>query len=168
MVTQHLNILLIENSGVDADKVRKILSNHMFHLCHVRHVKDLISAELVLKENGDVDLILLDLGFFAVRDGADILHRVESAIEDVNKEIPIVILTDVYDHELATSLIDEGAEDMIKKSTIGKNPGILCDIVDFSVCRHKHIANLMKKKNSELEEKNNVIQWVTGSYSVMK
>lgn len=161
---KHLDMLLIEDSKVDAYIVRKILNKHMSYPCHVRHVENMTAAEAVLKESRNIDLILLDLGLPDTDGGTDTFQRMENVKED----IPVVILTNKHDHELAVNIVDEGAEDYIRKSAIGDDPELLCDAIDFAVCRHKHLAELKKQKISELEEKDKVIQWVTGSYSVMR
>ncbi len=159
---KHLGILFIEDSQIDAHLVRKVLNKYMSYPCSVRHVEDMAAAEDVLKEDKGIDLILLDLGLPDTAGGIDTFQR----IEDIKEDIPVVILTCEHDHELAINIVGSGAEDFIRKSSVSNDPELLCDAIDFAICRHKHLADLKKQKISELEEKDRVIQWITGSYSV--
>lgn len=160
---RHLNLLLVEDSFVDALMVKKLLSRHMPYLCQIIHAEDMAHAQIILNSD-HIDIILLDLGLPDTEGGTDTFER----IEEIRGEIPVVILTSEDNHELAMDLVDNGAEDFIKKSTIINTPELLCNALDFAVCRHDHFVNIKEHSVSELKEKDMVIQWLTGSYSVMK
>lgn len=159
-----LNILLVEDNKVDAFAVRRVLDKFMTHPCNVRHVETMADAEAVLAQKDYIDVILLDLGLPDTVDGKDTFRRMGGVKDD----IPVIILTSADDHDLALLIVDSGAEDFVKKSMIADTPQILCDAIDFAVCRHKNLVALKERQEQELEEKNKIIQWVTGSYSVLE
>lgn len=160
--TTNLNILLIEDTETDAYTVQRVVRKHLGHPCRIQHVTCMADAENFLKEHQDIDLILLDLGLPDTTGGEDTFNRVES----VKDKIPVIILTSVHDHELAVGIVDKGAEDYVRKSSISADPEVLCDAIDFAVCRHKHVEEIKQKADKELEEKDQVIGWMSGNYSV--
>lgn len=162
MGIDHINILLVEDSETDAYTVRRILSKHMGHPCRIKHVECMTDAEAALKEDNNIDLILLDLGLPDTAGGEDTFQRVEN----VKDEIPVIILTSVHDHELAVGIVDKGAEDYVRKSSISSDPEILCEAIDFAVCRHEKFESIKEEADKELEEKDRVIGWMCGDYSV--
>ena len=157
-----LNILLVEDSKTDAYSAQRILSKNMTHPCCVIHVECMAEAERTLKDDKNIDLILLDMGLPDTKGGEDTFKRVKS----VKKDIPVIILTSVHDHELALEIVGEGAEDYIRKSSLSSDPEILCDAIDFAVCRHKHIEEIKEEVDKEIKEKDQVIGWMSGGYSV--
>ncbi|MCB9989693.1 MAG: response regulator [Rhodospirillales bacterium] len=159
-ITRDMHILLIEDSESDAYTVKRVLSKHMKHPCRVVHAESMAEAEGILS-TGDIDLILLDLGLPDTDGGHDTFHRLSGVKED----IPVIILTSMNDHEMAVSIVGKGAEDFVRKSVISSAPDVLCDVIDFSVCRHKNMLEIKAQKEKEINEKNEVIQWVTGGYS---
>ena len=161
---KHLRILLVEDGKVDAYVIKSTLNKYMSYHCRVRHAENMAMAEVVLLGGDPVDLILLDLGLPDTKGGINTFQR----IVDINKTIPVIILTSEHDHELAVSIVDNGAEDYIRKSTMVNDPEVFCDAIDFAVCRHKHLAEIELEKKCDIKEKDMVIQWVTGSYSVYK
>ena len=157
---RHLNLLLIEDSLVDAMMIKKLLSRHMPYICGVTHAETMASAEFTLK-NSEIDIILLDLGLPDTNGGEDTFRR----MANVKETIPVVILTSEEDHDLAMVLVDNGAEDFVSKTMIVKSPQQLCDTLDFAICRHDHMSDIKKHNASELNDKDMVIQWLSGGYS---
>ncbi len=164
-VITDLTILLIEDSETDAYAVRRVLGSHMTHPCCVIHADSMASAESILKEEKyDIDLILLDLGLPDTTDRHDTFAR----MGNVKEKIPVIILTSLQDHEFALTTLNKGAEDYVVKSAIVSNPEVICDAIDFAVCRHKHIESIQEETDHELEEKDMVIKWMSGDYNCVK
>lgn len=159
---EKLNILLVEDCETDAYSIRRALSKHMKHPCCVRHVERMADAKTVLEAEHNIDLILLDLGLPDTEGGEDTYK----GIENIADQVPVIILTSVHDYELAIGMIGKGAENYIRKASVSVDPEALCDAIDFAVCRHHNVETLRDENRKELEEKDQVIGWMTGGYSV--
>lgn len=155
-----LNILYVEDSETDIEAVRRALDEYGGVSCQVWQARSMAAAEDIL-ESTPVDLILLDLGLPDTSGGQDTFNRIN---KHKKAEAPVIILTSVNDQDLAVSLVDGGAQDYVRKSTISAEPQLLRDAITFAIHRHSSL----RAKEHQLEEKENIIQWITGSYSVMK
>lgn len=163
----NLNILLIEDSETDAYIIRRVLSSHMRHPCCVIHADSMATAKAIIEKSDNVDsidLILLDLGLPDTENNNDTFDR----MKEIKEKIPVIILTNLQDHEFALSTMNAGAEDYVVKSSISKNPDVICDAIDFAVCRHRRIEELQEEANHDLEEKDMVIRWMSGDYNCTK
>lgn len=164
--TKHCSILLVEDSETDAYIIKKILEKNLSEPCTVRHTATMAETEDILALKGPFDLILLDLGLPDTSGRIETFQRLEHAKQKAHQEdIPVVILTSLSDRDVALGIVDSGAENYVKKSVVSTNPEILCDAVEFAICRHKHLMNMKREKDKELQKKEDVIQWMTGSYS---
>jgi DNA-binding NtrC family response regulator len=158
-------ILLIEDSVDDAFLVKRILEKQLGDRLKVSHQKTMAGAESYMKENKeDLGLILLDLGLPDTKDGRESFERMKK----YTSEIPVVVLTGMEDHELALSFVREGAADFVNKSMLHDKPELLGDIVEFSICRHQLMGDRQKKYEKKIEEKEQVISWMSGDYSIHK
>lgn len=164
MSGKELNILLIEDSETDALLVRRTMTKGMKMSCNIFHVKTMKEAEDLLKSKKEnIDIILLDLGLPDTEGGKDSFER----LSGVKEEIPVIIHTSTKDHDLAVSIVGDGAEDYVRKSDFADDPKILCEAIEFAVHRHHHLQEIKEEKDEEIKEKERIIKWVTGSYSVM-
>ena len=155
-----LNILLVEDSETDAYTVQRALGKYMNHPCTLQHVESMKDAEQYLKDTTHVDVILLDLGLPDTSGGKDTYERISNA---KSEDVPVIILTSVHDHELAVGMVDSGAEDFVRKSSVSADPEVLCDAIEFSVRRHCNLEEIKEETNALLQEKDNVINWMAGS-----
>jgi DNA-binding NtrC family response regulator len=161
MATQE--ILLVEDSADDAFLVRRTIDNHLPGRFLVNHKMTMADAEAYMKNNkGRISLVLLDLGLPDTRDGRDTFNR----MKNYAPEIPIVILTGTEDHELALSLIREGAEDFMNKGHMREKPEMLRDMLDFAACRHQLMGDMAKKHEESIKDKEEIISWMNGGYSI--
>lgn len=163
----NLNILLIEDSETDAYIIRRVLSSHMRHPCCVIHAESMATAKSIIEKSGNIDsidLILLDLGLPDTENNNDTFAR----MNEIKEKIPVIILTNLQDHEFALSTMNSGAEDYVVKSAISKNPEVICDAIDFAVCRHRRIEELQEEADHDLKEKDMVISWMSGDYNCTK
>lgn len=157
-----LTLLLVEDSTIDAYMIQKVLGKNMPYPCVIKHVEGMAHAEQFLAEDDGIDIILLDLGLPDTQGGKDTLIRMQA----IQENIPVIILTSKQDHDLAVSLVDEGAEDYVKKEKIASDPERICDAIDFAVCRHKNSNEFKQQKDKAVKEKEAMMEWVTGGYSV--
>lgn len=158
----HLHILLIEDSATDAYMVKHAIQKHMAHPCRLQHVTCMKDALSILAKDGhDIDIILLDLGLPDTRGDEDTFNK----LKNVKKCVPVIILTDTDNHDLAMDIINKGAEDYIKKSQLGTNPGQLCDTVDFAICRHQNVKAIKEEVEKERKEKDQILHYIEGGYS---
>lgn len=169
--SKQIRILHIEDSDTDAYAVERALQQHPGkgsekQACSyiLKRVTTMREAEETLRDSDQWDIILLDLELPDTSDRTETFARLAALKAD---HIPALILTSVNDHQLAVSLVDDGAEDYVRKSAICRQPETLCEAIEFAICRHNNFNAMKDQKNKELEEKDQVIQWVTGSYSKM-
>lgn len=160
-----LNILLIEDNDADAYTVRRALDKNFDRSCMVTEVDRMKAAEVVLLGGRErFDIILLDLGLPDTLGGRDTFERLDA----VRNEVPVIILSNLDDHELAVRLVQIGASDFVRKAIMAAVPRALCDAIGFAVCRHKNMAAMQTETDRRLAQKDQVIDWMTGGYSVQK
>jgi len=156
-------ILLVEDSPDDAFLVSRTIEKNLPGRFQVKHKSTMADAESHIKANKDrISLVLLDLGLPDTRDGRDSFNRMKSYAS----EIPIVILTGLDDHDLALALVREGAEDFVNKGLIREKPQMLRDILEFAACRHQLLDDANKKHAQSIKDKDEVISWMNGGYSI--
>src|SRR5262245_32650380 len=107
MAGSTIDVLLVENSRDEADRLRKLLRDAGFTEFVFRHVRTLHAAlERVAAE--PVDLILLDLEL-ADAQGLEGLTRLLFAAP----QVPVVVLTGPEGDTLATHAVRRGAQDAL-------------------------------------------------------
>lgn len=162
-MTQQI-ILLVEDNPDDAFLIRRKLGQHLQENFELVHKTTMAYAVDFLREHHDrIALILLDLGLPDTTDGRSTFRAVQSRAADHH---PIVILTGLNDHDLALELVREGAADFVNKSLIYDRPEMLRDAVDFAMCRHGLRKASDQKAIETLAQKDQVINWMSGGYSV--
>lgn len=149
-------ILHVEDNEADSYLVKRALQNNMPDATLLR-AETVAGAEAILQSGKQIDLILLDLGL------PDITGRIEafSRITKHGKDIPVIVLTGFEDHEMVVGLVHDGADNFIRKSMVGSHPQMLCEAINIAFCHRQNIENHIK-------EKDQVIQWMCGNYSVQK
>ncbi len=158
-------ILLVEDSPDDAFLVCRTIDKHFPGRFQVSHKATMADAEAYIKDHkDDINLILLDLGLPDTKNGRDTFDH----MKEYAPEIPIVILTGLEDHDLALSLVREGAEDFVNKGLMHDKPELLRDVLEFATCRHQLVGDTHKKHQQSIKEKDEVISWMSGDYSVKK
>ncbi|MBU6474380.1 MAG: response regulator [Alphaproteobacteria bacterium] len=161
-MTKH-EILLVEDSPEDADLVRRTIDRHLPGQFSVTHKKNIKDAESHIKAHGnEISVVLLDLGLPDTSDGRDTFEH----MKEYAPKVPIVVLTGMEDHELALALVREGAEDFVNKGLIHEKPELLRNALEFASCRHELIGDVHKKHQKNIDEKDEIIAWMSGGYSV--
>lgn len=107
-----INVLLIEDDLLDAQLLEKlIVSSELakFTFCHASRFHDAIAA----LQQSCFDIILFSL---CLRDsqGAELVRRLRSE----TPHTPIVVIDDVYDSQIAATIIQKGAQDYFAKENL--------------------------------------------------
>jgi diguanylate cyclase (GGDEF)-like protein/PAS domain S-box-containing protein len=105
-------LLLVEDNPGDARLLREMLSEPDSEPTELTHVASIADAERYLSEFA-TDVILLDLGLPDAQ-GLDAVRRAHTAAP----RVPLVVLTGLDDHALASQALQEGAEDYLIKGQI--------------------------------------------------
>lgn len=90
--------------------------------------------------------MLLDLGLPECR-GLDTLAK----IREINDDVPIVVLTDLCDEEVALASLDRGAQDFLLKSQVGADT--LSRSIRYAIQR-QHMLSELSAANVLLQQKN--------------
>ena len=158
-------ILMIEDNKDDALLIRRRLNEHLGRAFNVMHFDCMTKAGSFIEENkSEIEIILLDLHLPDTNDPEDTFNRIKKHCAD----IPVIVLTGVDDHQLAVKMIKTGAENFANKSLLNENPELLRDMVDFAISRHKSVADANQKAKEAIAEKDQVISWMSGNYSIPK
>ena len=144
MVRQRTRILLIEDNSDHAALIRRHIASVTHRMLHLEWVQTL-SEGFERLARGDVGVILLDLGL-PDSDPSETLSHVVARSPDT----PIVVLTALNDMDLATTAVQQGAQDYLVKSQI--NGELLVRSVQYAIER-KWTEQRLKELNATLEER---------------
>ncbi|MDJ0590214.1 MAG: hybrid sensor histidine kinase/response regulator [Pleurocapsa sp. MO_226.B13] len=134
-------ILLIEDDVVEARLIQEILKNFELNQFCLTHVKRLQAGVNRLKQE-QFDLILLDL---TLPDSQG-LSSVELLVQNF-PSLPIVVLTNTNDNQLAIEAVRRGAQDYLVKREI--NIDVLVRSIQYAIERHK-ASELLRETNENL------------------
>ena len=160
-------ILIIEKNPEDATLIKNALRDVSCGPFAIVFKTTMCDAEEYLKEHADeTDLILMNLRLSDVKRRWEAFERVRQYVF----KIPVVIIVGntSQDYNLAKVLVEKGVEDILNIDSLQQNPGVLDKVIEFAICRHKVNGSLMEKSQQDLAEKDMVISWLSGSYSVQK
>jgi len=159
------NLVLIEDRDADAMLIEGCLKKMALDELKLVRFPTMAEGIRYLEDNkGYITLLLLDLGLPDTEDAHDTIDKIRKFI----KEIPVIVLTGMEDHDLAVNLVEEGIEDFINKKILHTKPKVLKNAIDFAVSRHHHNQKLEEKSQSLIAEKDEIISWMSGDYSVRK
>ena len=122
-----LKVLLIEDSPEEADLIRAMLSKSRRETVAVDHVVRLQEGLQRLQE-GSVDIVLLD---FSLPDSSGLASFERT--REVAPGVPIVILTNLDDDEMALRAVREGAQDYLVKRKV--NDELLLRSIRYAIER---------------------------------
>jgi PAS domain S-box-containing protein len=109
MTTKTLKILVVEDNPADVLLVESLLKEAKYARFEITHVESLEEAEQTLGKQS-FEIILLDLGL-PDSQGIETFFRIRRLASD----IPIVVLTGLYDEAIAIEAVSNGAQDYICK-----------------------------------------------------
>ena len=136
-----IKILLIEDDIVEARLIQEILKNFNLNQFCLTHVKRLQTAVNRLRQE-QFDLILLDL---TLPDSQG-LASVELLVQNFS-HLPIVVLTNTNDNQLAIEAVRQGAQDYLVKRNI--NIDVLVRSIQYAIERQK-ASDLLRETNENL------------------
>jgi two-component system cell cycle sensor histidine kinase/response regulator CckA len=142
-VSEPLRVLLVEDNPGDADLITELLSDDdriAFDLDHA----DRLTKALQILEQGQVDIILLDLGL-PDSAGLDTLHVLRQKTPD----LPIVVLTGNSDGSTALAAIQAGAQDYLVK---GQVTGALLSTVLLYAIERNQGARRLRESEEQLHQ----------------
>ena len=137
-----VNILLIEDNLAEARLLQELLKGTMLKRFELVHAKRLGEAIAQLQAS-HFDAILLDLTLPDSQGIASLDRLIESV-----PRLPIVVLTNTNDAELAVEAVRHGAQDYLVKRQI--NQDILVRSLQYAIER-KHAAEALREANEILE-----------------
>jgi signal transduction histidine kinase len=139
-----MNILLIEDSLAEARLLQELLKFSKLKNYHVVHVKRLEEALQQLKQTSYLyNVILLDLSL----PDSQGLDSLKPLIEDAPK-LPIVVLTNTNDEELALEAVRQGAQDYLLKRQVTTE--VLVRSLQYAIERKQAVESL-RQENETLE-----------------
>lgn len=138
-----MNILLIEDSLAEARFLQELLKHSHLKNYHVVHVKRLTEALQQLSQGSHFHVILLDLSL----PDSQGLESLKPLIQNAPK-LPIVVLTNTNDEELALEAVRQGAQDYLLKRQVTTE--VLVRSLQYAIERKQAIENL-RQENETLE-----------------
>ena len=152
MFESSVKILLIEDDLAEARLLQEVLKSFQLMQCSLIHVKRLQEGVNKLQQN-HFDVILLDL---TLPDSQG-LESVKLLVDRAPK-VPIVVLTNHNDDQLALQAVREGAQDYLVKRKV--NVDVLVRSVQYAIERQRasdllreakqNLENQVQKRNDEL------------------
>jgi DNA-binding NtrC family response regulator len=149
-------IVLIDRSNFEASLVRAALYKSMGSYCTIHHFNSSEDAVEFLKKDDTVDIVVLDLPKVLDKNPREVFRKVNVAGQD----IPVIVFTKRSEHNLAISVVNEGAADNVVLEDFHANPKILRDAILFSLARNDIILDVKK-------EHEQVVHMLTGGYSLV-
>ncbi len=138
---QQISILLIEDDLAEARLLQEILKSFNLDRFILTHVQRLQAGVTLLKRE-KFDLILLDLSLPDSRG----LSSLELLVNNFS-QLPIVVLTNTNDNQLAIEAVRQGAQDYLVKREI--NIDVLVRSIQYAIERHK-ASELLRETNENL------------------
>lgn len=144
-----VNVLLIEDNLAEARLLQEFLKGTLFNRFSLVHVKRLQEAIHYLVQAHSCqtadrfDVILLDLTLPDSQGLASLASLIQQA-----PSLPIVVLTNTNDDELAVSAVRHGAQDYLVKRQV--NPDILIRSLRYAIER-KQASEALREANEVLE-----------------
>jgi signal transduction histidine kinase len=150
---QPMQVLVVEDDAVDAQLLQKMFTKERMGSFAITH-KVRMSDGMEHLANGDVDIVLLDMGL-PDGDGLDIVRRAQAVAPDV----PVIVLTGLEDEAIAADAMKAGAQDYLIKGQIESRalPRALRHAID----RHRMRSETDQMRNNQLQFKDNFLSHVS-------
>jgi len=134
-----IKILLIEDNEGDS-RLLKVLLNEAQPGKHVITAAYTAKEGMVCLQGNDFDIVITDLNL----PDTDNLNII-TYIQEINAEIPIVVLSGQSDEKLALQIVQMGAQDYLIK---GQGDGhLISRVIDYSIERKKDVQELSQLAN---------------------
>jgi CheY-like chemotaxis protein len=153
-----MNILIIEDSVVEATLLTKELEKAIDEPIEVQHADTLVKGVASLKEKKKIDLVFLDLG---LPDSSGWEQTYES-VSPYTDHLPVIVMTSNKNPGIVEELLKRGLQDYIIKGSKKHDPDLLRETITFALLRHKVVNRL----SATVREKEQCMNWLSGGYSV--
>lgn len=144
MHDQSLKILLVEDNLAEARLLQELLNQSQTVDFKVIHFSRLQAAIAHLRSNTNFDIVLLDL---TLPDSVGI-HSLDAVLQ-LNLQIPVVVLTNTNDEELALETVRHGAQDYLIKRHL--HPELLSRAIYYAIER-KQVTEALHQVKDSLEQ----------------
>ncbi|MGZ4924855.1 MAG: sensor histidine kinase [Halobacteriota archaeon] len=137
-----LRVLLVEDNPGDAVLIKRLLTTPPTK--HIVYGVDRLSAAIERCADGNVDVVLLDLGLPDSHGFATVATMRAEA-----PHVPIIVLTGLDDLELAVRAAREGAQDYLVKGTVTAD---MLERAIFYAVERRHLEEQLTQYSEHLEE----------------
>ncbi len=148
-----LNVLLIEDNPGDARLIQETLAEAdttHFELTHM----NCISAGMERLAEGGIDIVLLDLSL-PDSQGLETFVKIHSQASDV----PIVVLSGLYDETIAVKAVHRGAQDYLVKGYVDNN--LLVRSIRYAIERHRMLEEMEKTQQQQMQIKDQFLSHIS-------
>lgn len=129
MDQEHIKVLLIEDNPGDARLILEIMNEEKNILLDLEST-DCLKSGLKLIANGEVDVVILDLGL-PDSQGLETFTKTYA----MNPQLPIIVLSGLKDEELAIKAVRNGAQDYLVKGQVNGN--LLVRAIQYAIERKR-------------------------------
>ncbi|HEV2855878.1 MAG TPA: EAL domain-containing protein [Thermoanaerobaculia bacterium] len=144
-VGEAITVLMVEDDPGDARLIRTLLDRTALKPLHLTAVDRVSKGVELLRHNGKVDVVLLDVSLPDTRAGTlDSLRRIKEAAPD----LPLILLTGIDDEDLAVRAVREGAQDYLVKKEV--DAGLLGRAIRYAIERKR--AEMALRESQERYE----------------
>ena len=161
-----INILLLYDIEDEVLEITKELYETMqvpFTVSHLNTLRN--SLELLRTNEQGVDVVLLDVNSVCKHQCPE---GVCNFVELISCDVPVVVITEKEDHELALFAINSGASDNISRSDFRGTRGKLRDAIEFSLARFSVLKLIEKEKHNGDIMIDQLVSYIGGGYSCSK
>ncbi|MEQ8224880.1 MAG: response regulator [Candidatus Eremiobacterota bacterium] len=124
-----LNILVFRDNAVDVEKLRQMFSED-YEEPFCLKIADNIDEGIQIISQGEIDIILMDLTLSKPLE----LEKFKK-IYNTNQNIPVVILTGLYDKDTAIKALSIGAQDYLPPQNLSSE--LLCRTIRYALERNR-------------------------------
>ena len=153
MADNPIRALLVEDNPGDARLIQEMLSE-VGQTAFTLKCADKLSTGLECLEQGDIDVILLDLSL-PDSHGFDTFTTVHNQVP----AIPVVVLSGLSDEELALKAVGEGAQDYLVKGQVDSN--VLARSMRYAVERRRLQDEVERTQQQQLSMRDEFLSHVS-------
>jgi hypothetical protein len=185
MQKESVQVLLANTALTPVDEIERQLEQTIGLDCHLSQCGNLDACLHHLhNQKTPIDIILLDLALVSRNDSQTLFLKIQEAAPN----LPLIVFTREENRELSLFMVGEGASIISNLENFKLEPNRLRDVIEYSWIRHKtsqgqaeRNATALREEKTQsakdireektkgaerLKEKDQVISWMRGDYSV--
>jgi len=113
-----MRILVIDDNQADRDLIITHIKNSKKRNLVITEESNCLNDALLKIKSNTYDVILLDL-FLPESDGIETVKAILSSLQELSKNIPVIVLTGMEDYKIGREAWDLGIKDYLIKDEIG-------------------------------------------------